>query len=192
MVPGPTRSTSSEADLVARCRRGDEDAWRALVQLFSRYVQAIAVNAYRLAPSDAEDIFQEVFARTFENLDRLRNDDAIRPWIGQLTRRLSIDRLRSRAREQPADDGQVEPPGVDDSLARIDEALTVHEALARLSDSCRQILDRFFTRDESYDTIGAALDIPRGTIASRISRCLKKLREEMEGRNQPAPPSSER
>jgi RNA polymerase sigma factor (sigma-70 family) len=62
------------------------------------------------------------------------------------------------------------------------EALAVHEALAELPEHCQEILDRFFARDESYQTIGAALDIPAGTIASRISRCLAKLRELFEGR----------
>ena len=54
---------------------------------------------------------------------------------------------------------------------------------------CRDVLDRFFTRDESYRTIGAALGIPSGTIASRISRCLDKLREAFEGRKPPPAPS---
>ena len=46
------------------------------------------------------------------------------------------------------------------------------------------MLDRFFARDESYRTIGEELDLPPGTIASRISRCLAKLREDLEGRNE--------
>jgi len=59
----------------------------------------------------------------------------------------------------------------------------VREALAELGDPCREMLDRFFARDESYRTIGEELDLPSGTIASRISRCLGKLREQLEGRN---------
>jgi DNA-directed RNA polymerase specialized sigma24 family protein len=54
------------------------------------------------------------------------------------------------------------------------------------------MLDRFFVRDESYRTIGEQLDLPPGTIASRISRCLGKLREELEGRNQPVRPSGKK
>ena len=53
-------------------------------------------------------------------------------------------------------------------------------ALATLPDACQEVLDRFFARDESYRTIGEALDIPAGTIASRISRCLEKLKTAME------------
>jgi DNA-directed RNA polymerase specialized sigma24 family protein len=60
-----------------------------------------------------------------------------------------------------------------------------------LSGPCQEVLDRFFARDESYRTISTELDLPAGTIASRISRCLVQLRERLEGRNPGATPSSE-
>jgi RNA polymerase sigma factor (sigma-70 family) len=178
----------SDAELVARCRRGADDAWRELVERFSRYVYAIAVQAFRLSPEDAEDVFQEVFARTYEHLGRLRDDEAIRPWLAQLTRRLAIDRLRSASREQSLPE-ELDSGEVDETIATLDEAMAVHDALATLPEHCREILDRFFARDESYLAIGAALDIPAGTIASRISRCLAKLREHFEGRKAPTPAS---
>jgi RNA polymerase sigma factor (sigma-70 family) len=180
--------TLTDADLVARCRTGDPAAWSALVERFSRYVFAISVQAFRLRESDAEDVFQEVFARTYEHLDKLRDDAAIRPWLGQLTRRLCVDRLRALAREDVSDE-DLEPPEADETLQHLDEALTVHEALTRLPERCREILDRFFARDESYQTIGETLDLPPGTVASRISRCLARLKEELEGRR-PQPGAS--
>jgi RNA polymerase sigma factor (sigma-70 family) len=172
---------ATDAQLVARCRAGDEGAWRELVERFSRYVYAIAVQGFRLSDAEAEDVFQEVFARAYERLDALRDDDAIKPWLAQLTRRLCIDSRRASAREQLS--GEELAEDVDDVLARLDEALAVHEALALLPGHCQEILDRFFARDESYRTIGEALDIPAGTIASRISRCLVRLRDTLEGRN---------
>ena len=171
-----------DSELVARCRAGDEDAWRELVERYSRYVYGIAVQAFRLPEVDAEDVFQECFARVYENLDRLRNDAALRPWIAQLTRRLCIDRIRAGSRE-PLLDEDVEKGEIDGARERLDEALSLHEALAGLSGDCREILDRFFARDESYRTIGDALQLPAGTIASRISRCLAKMREVLEGKN---------
>jgi RNA polymerase sigma-70 factor (ECF subfamily) len=175
-------SWTQDAALVARCRDGDTDAWRELVERFSRYVYAICIQGFRLAEADAEDVFQEVFARTYERLDRLRDDAAIRPWLAQLTRRLCIDSLRASRREAPGEEADEELPDVDPVLERLDEALDVHQALGQLGPDCREILDRFFARDESYRTIGEALELPSGTIASRISRCLAKLRELLEGR----------
>jgi RNA polymerase sigma factor (sigma-70 family) len=181
----------SDARLVARCREGDEAAWSELVTRFSRYVYAIIGQGFGLRAENAEDVFQEVFARAYQHLGRLREDEAIRPWIAQLTRRLCIDQIRSGSREQLSDE-ELEPADVDETLDTLVEALAVHEALAELPEHCREILDRFFARDESYRTIGEALDLPAGTIASRISRCLSRLRDFLEGRTQSDPPSSTR
>ncbi len=164
----------SDAELVARCRTGDHDAWRELVERYSRYVYAIT-QAFRLAQHDAEDVFQDTFARAYERLGTLRDDEAFRPWLASLTRRLCIDRLRAGAREEPLEDPDAE--AMDDTIDELTEALAVHEALAELPEHCREVLDRFFARDESYRTIAEALDLPSGTIASRISRCLARLKE---------------
>jgi RNA polymerase sigma factor (sigma-70 family) len=178
----------TDAELVSRCREGDAAAWNEFVERFSRYVYAICGRGFRLAQHDAEDVFQEVFARAFERLSELRSDDAVRPWLAQLTRRLCIDKLRLLARDTTTD---VEPdePEVADVLAQLDEAMAVRAALDKVGDPCREILDRFFCRDESYHTIGDSLEIPAGTIASRISRCLEKVRSELDGRNRGSRPS---
>jgi RNA polymerase sigma-70 factor (ECF subfamily) len=175
-----TVSALSDRDLVRACREGSERAWAELVNRFSRYVYAIASQAYRLGDHDAEDVFQEVFARAYEHLGRLRDDEAIRPWIGQLTRRLAIDRLRASSREQPDAEAveMVEQPE-EPELERIELALAVHAAMATLPEHCQEILDRFFAQEQSYQEIASALGIPMGTIASRISRCLTKLRQQL-------------
>ena len=126
----------TDAQLVARCRTGDHDAWRELVDRFSRYVYAIAVQGFKLPEHDAEDVFQEVFTRAYEHLHKLRDDDAIRPWLAQLTRRLCIDRLRAGSAEQLDDD--VEIADADDTIARLDESLALHEALSTLPTTARR------------------------------------------------------
>jgi RNA polymerase sigma-70 factor (ECF subfamily) len=178
-----------DAELVRRCRDGDADAWAEFVDRYSRYVYAIVVQGFRLRDHDAEDIFQEVFAKAYEHLGRLRDDAAVRPWLAQLTRNACVDRLRTASREEASE--EVEPSELDETLAWLDEALAVRDALDRLSADCREVLDRFFARDESYRTIGAALGIPSGTIASRISRCLEHLRTEFLGRKAAASTSGE-
>ena len=92
---------ANDAQLVARCRDGEAAAWHELVERFSRYVLAIATQVFRLSEHDAEDVFQEVFTRTYTHLNTLRDDEAIRPWIAQMTRRLAIDRLRSALARGP-------------------------------------------------------------------------------------------
>jgi RNA polymerase sigma-70 factor (ECF subfamily) len=121
-----------------------------------------------------------VFLRVYECLDGLRDDAAIRPWVGQLTRRVCVDQLRRRRRE--SDEELPELGSLDIRLERIEEAGAVQDALASLSPDCCEILDRFFCRDESYAQISRELGLPAGTIASRISRCLARLRSEVDAR----------
>lgn len=176
--------TVTEAELVARCRDGDSAAWEELVEKYSRYVYAIISRGFRLRDADAEDVHQEVFTRVHEHLDELRDDAALRPWIAQVTRRLAIDAIRRSGREVLSEEPEAGPdahtaPG-GDLFEALDEAMDLREAMATLPGECCEILDRFFARDESYRTISEALEIPQGTIASRISRCLAKLRAELE------------
>lgn len=172
---------TTDSELVARCRRGDEQAWNELVERFSRYVYAICAQGFRLSQHEAEDAFQDVFAKIYVELDKLRDPEALRPWIAQVTRRVCLDRLRSQKREVAVED--IEPDGVDEVLSTLDEAISVRQAMDEIGDMCREMLDRFFAQDESYRMIGDALDLPSGTIASRISRCLEKLRKTMEDRD---------
>jgi RNA polymerase sigma-70 factor (ECF subfamily) len=165
---------SRDEELVGRCLAGDRDAWDELVLTYSRYVYAICSQGYRLQGADAEDVFQEVFLRVYDRLGSLRDRAALRPWIAQMTRRACLDRLAAASREEVS---EVEPTDIDETLAELDDAFAVRGALAELPDDCQEVLDRFFCRDESYRTIGEALAIPSGTIASRISRCLARLRQ---------------
>jgi RNA polymerase sigma factor (sigma-70 family) len=80
------------------------------------------------------------------------------------------------------DDDDLVDEGNEDML-EVEEAFMVREAVAGLSDACQDIIDRFFAQDQSYRTISEELDIPAGTIASRIARCLRKLRNELETRD---------
>ncbi len=177
---GNSADLAAGGDLVARCRQGDEAAWRELVGRFSRYVYAIAVRGFLLDERDAEDVFQDVFTRVYQHLDMLRDDAAVRGWIGQVTRRVCIDHLRAGipARRE-LEHESIEPAVEDEALARLDETLTVWEAVRRLQEQCRDIIDRFYCHDESYKEVSEALGIPTGTVASRLSRCLDELRERL-------------
>jgi RNA polymerase sigma factor (sigma-70 family) len=182
----PEQAVPRDAELVARCRAGDDAAWRLLVERYSRYVYAIVVQGFRLGKDDAEDVFQDVFLRVYERLETLRNDEALRPWIAQVTRRLCLDRLSAAALPARQGESLLEQLDVaaEESIVELEEAMDVHEALGELDAPCRELLDRFFARDEPYRVIASELDVPMGTVASRISRCLDKLRRRLvDGRN---------
>lgn len=187
MAVGSALSRLADSEVVRRCREGSDEAWHELVERFSRYVYAICRRGFGLSPQEAEDAFQEVFVRIYTRLDSLRDDGAVRPWIAQVARRVCLDSLAAGSHERTVDELPEEEQEV--TLDEIEEALTVRDALEKLEEPCQDLLDRFFARDESYRTICEELELPPGTVASRISRCLAKLRQELEGRKPPSPPS---
>lgn len=164
---------------MARCRAGDLTAWPSLVRRHAALVNAILRGAFRLELHDAEDAFQEVFTRLYLRLPGIRDDQAVRGWLAQVTRNVALDWLRRAGRETAAGDAVSEQAYIE-PLQAIDEALTVRAALGALPAHQAEILDRFFVRDESYHVIGEELGLPPGTIASRISRALAALRVQLE------------
>lgn len=179
MIQPPTNTRQDDAELVARCRAGDLTAWPSLVRRHAALVNAILRGAFRLELHDAEDAFQEVFTRLYLRLPGIRDDQAVRGWLAQVTRNVALDWLRRAGRETAAGDA-VDEQAYIEPLQAIDEALTVRAALEALPAHQREILDRFFVRDESYHVIGEELGLPPGTIASRISRALAALRVQLE------------
>lgn len=178
--------TLTDAQLVRRCREGDQRAWSELVDRYSRFVYAILVRGFRMNEDDSAEVFQEVFTRTFRTLNGLRDESALRPWLAQLTRRVAIDRMRASPQEDLVDEL---PQGaeLDATIAGLEEALAVREALRTLPQHCQDVLERFVVCDESYETIADALGVAPGTVASRIARCREKLKHEyLAGAEQPA------
>ena len=168
--------TVPAAQLVARCRNGDQEAWAALVERFSRYVYAIATQGFRLREYDAEDVFQEVFAKVYERLGSLRSDDAIQPWIAQLTRRVCVDRLRSGSREEATDEADLAADPDEDAIARIDEALDVHDAMAARSSTASSPATRLIERSARRSSCPRARS-PAVFLAA-LSSCATNSREE--------------
>ena len=148
----------------------------------SRYeasAQVLDDDGTWLDPGDAQCVFEIVDESLPEGCVPL-GPRGERVEVGTGLRQLlrCLDLLRSSGRVVPTED--IEEQAADDVISRLEDAMMVRDGLSRLGPECQEILDRFFARDESYRTIGDALDIPAGTIASRISRCLGHLRAEVE------------
>jgi RNA polymerase sigma-70 factor (ECF subfamily) len=170
--------TDIEGDLVGRCRRGDETAWRELVARHTRRVFGIA---YRFVGrvDEAEDLTQDIFVKVFQSLDRYRESDgAFSTWVGTVARNHAIDQYR-RHREERA--RRIEDPAVLDtvadgeesalrSLEREDVKRLVHRGLRALPPDLREPLVLCDLQGLSYDEVAAALQVPLGTVKSRINR----------------------
>ncbi len=172
--------------LVRRCMDGDSSAWAELVRAQHRRVYGLC---YRFTgnPADAEDLTQDVFLKIYSNLASFDlGRGSLQVWITTMTRNLLVDNFR-RTRNQRAtsslDDGwesaeELKPvdrlvargPSPHELAARKELAKMVQEALARVSVELREAVILRDLQDLDYKEIACVLEIPEGTVKSRISR----------------------
>ena len=172
-----------DADLVARCLTGDDGAWRELVERYSAKVYRIAYHrTYDRA--EAEELTQDCFLKVWENLDRYEPTEAsLLAWIATLSRNLSIDHFRKRRREKGfqfvSDDALVTLlPGSDDPSAdavRRERLRLLLDALAQLPDELAEIVQMRDLDGLDYREIADLLDLPDGTVKSRLNRARVEL-----------------
>lgn len=141
--------------------------------------------AYRLSgcATTAEDITQEVFVKAIAHLDQLRRPDAERGWLMSITRREFMRWLREIAnpvggRPVPLDTDQV--AGEEGQVRRLDDADWVQTALGLLNEDARVVLLMYYFEELSYAEIARQLQIPIGTVMSRLSRGRDYLRLALE------------
>jgi len=196
-APGSRGWSGDEAALIERCLTGDDIAFDELVQ---RYQDMVFNLSYRLLGSHDEsaDMTQEVFLQIYRKLGSFRRDASLRTWIY----RIVINRAKNRQRwwrrrfgEMTAmslDDAEANPTcdltapedGVamapDKTLERKEESQLLMCAIERLPFSHQTILLLKEIEGLSYEEIAATLDLPLGTVKSRLARARKSLREKLD------------
>ncbi len=175
----------NEAELVERARRGDLDAWETIV----RAHQGIAFRtAYLLGGSaaDAEEAVQDAFVKAYRALGRFRRGAPLRPWLLRIVaneaknRRRAAGRrealaLRAAAEARPGD----AVPSPEAALLSGEERERLLAAVDRLPDDQRDAIACRYFLELSEEETSAALGIRRGTVKSRLSRGLERLRIEL-------------
>ena len=187
-------SGENEQNLVERCRQGNDEAWRELVDRFGQKVYSVAYH-FTLKREDAEELSQEIFLKIFESLDRYNGGFPLIAWIVALSRNLWIDRYRRRKREQSfrfVSDDAVAPllTSRDDPAAdalRKERTKILFSALAEIPEDLAEILVLRDLDGLAYEEIGKALELPDGTVKSRLFRAraevARKVRERHERSN---------
>ena len=168
----------AEADWIARAQRGDKAVYGQLVEHYRRLVVSVA---YRqgLDLTAAEDVAQETFVRAWLALPHYeKKHGSFRAWLCRIAINLSID---SHRREHPRldlddrlPDGAAGPAEQSEARARVK---IVRAALAKLPPASRAALVLAEYEDLSYGEIAATLDIPVGTVMSRLNYARRRLRE---------------
>lgn len=179
---------SEDADLIRRCRDGDQAAWESLVDRYQRLIFTIPRRA-GLSDEQAADVFQDVFMTLFEKIDAIEQPERIRSWIVTTAKFKTWALVRSsKGLYSPATDGELEmeianiadtSALADDVLIELEEQHLIRMALAKLEERCRQILSMIYLSEPaaSYVEVAAAIGVGETSISPLRSRCLKKLKD---------------
>jgi RNA polymerase sigma-70 factor (ECF subfamily) len=173
---------AAEADLVARARRGDTDAYETLMR---EHEQVAFRTAYLIVGSaaDAEDVAQEAFVKAFRAIGRFRAGSPFRPWLLRIVGNEARNHRRAagrRAFHQQRALVLEAVPAADAEVLQRDERRRVLAAVERLSERERAaIVGRYFLGLTDAEA-AAALGVPRATVKMRIWRALQRLRRELE------------
>jgi RNA polymerase sigma-70 factor, ECF subfamily len=171
---GERPGARGERALVRAAQRGDAGA---LERLFRAHWAMAHRTAYLIVhdAAAAEDIAQEAFLAAVRALERFDRRRPFSPWLHRIVVNRAIDHTRARAlRRQVALDQTAEPAAPDDDLARLDEIVA---ALAALAPEQRAVIVLRHLLEYTPGEIAALLDLPRGTVNSRLRRGLDALAE---------------
>lgn len=167
----------TDNELVVRCLERDEIAWQLLVERHSRRVLNIAYQ-FTGRREEAEDLAQDIFLRVYRALTKFDLRTSFLPWLVRLSRNLCIDEYRSRAREKSMLTGEEPNPertadgraGPMRKLEELEFAERVQNGLQRLPEELRTMLVLRDLQGLSYAEIADSLNLPEGTVKSRIHR----------------------
>jgi|RhiMetdeSRZDD1v2_1073273.scaffolds.fasta_scaffold41084_2 RNA polymerase sigma factor (sigma-70 family) len=187
--PGGAVATAEEnaggadAAWLVRCAAaGDRWAWEQLVDKYARLVWAMTRD-FKLAESDAADVFQVTWLRLLEHIDRLDQPARVGSWLAATARNECLRSIAARKKivlvhdDAVLDGVAMHQPAVDERLLADERAQTVREALARLPLRWRRLLELLMTDPPvPYTEISDQLGLPVGSIGPTRGRCLARLR----------------
>lgn len=184
----------AEAELLARCRRGEREAWD---ELFDRHYAAAGRFIFQLghdfSREDVEEICQEVFLSVIRNIGSFHGSSRFQTWLFRIAANKARDyreRLRAAKRgggqtplsleaEHPESGLTLDPPSSapapDLALMNTEQVALVHQALGQLDEPCREIIQLRYFGDLSYDELSRSLELNPKTVSSRLSKCLDRL-----------------
>jgi len=171
-----------EAELLTRCRRGDQLAWEALVRQYQPRVYGLAWH-YLRNQEEARDAAQESFVRIYSKLSSFKQTEAFLPWVLRLTRNVCIDHLRRAKARPPASGMPVEEgaelvdarPSPEGSAISSSRRRLLYRALDRLSEPHREMILLKEIQDLPLEQIASMLGLPLGTVKSRSNRARLEL-----------------
>lgn len=179
-----TAEVETEKDLVFLAQQGDRNAFGELVR---RHYQGVVRVVYRMCGDTAlaEDATQEAFIRAWVNLPSFQPSAPLRSWLYRIAINAALDVLR-RKPEESLEENQVtmiadQAAGPETALIEKERVALVQQAVKNLPEAARSVLVLREYGDLSYQEIAKVLDIPIGTVMSRLNYARNRLRELLRG-----------
>jgi len=178
MTAQPLSATHSDGDLVRRCQGGDRESFR---QLYRRHQYKVRSTLYQLCgPSELDDRVQEVFLRAWKGLPRLKQPDTFATWLYRICWNVATDGRRALARWRDRDRqlrSVTEISSGDRATQDLHYRDLVQRGLARLSIELRSVVVLHDLEDLPQKQVAEILDIPVGTVKSRLFKARSTLRQ---------------
>jgi RNA polymerase sigma-70 factor (ECF subfamily) len=179
-VPFPSKETGAarDADLVARCRAGDVDAFETI---YNQHAARIYTLACRMAgsPQDGEDLLQEIFLQAHRKLASFKGDSSLGTWLYRLALNHCLDYVRSRRAKMGRltdtldAEGAMEPVAARETpIARVD----LERALQQLPEGCREAFVLHDVEGFDHKEVAELLGIAEGTSKSQVFKARSRLR----------------
>jgi RNA polymerase sigma-70 factor (ECF subfamily) len=185
---------TDDLTLVKRVRNGDQRAFKLLVERYQRKVYAVALGMLK-DREEAMDVSQEAFVKVYKYLDHFKGDASFYTWLYRITVNICIDVIRKRAGSggEHAEFDETMPMDVSEanigalgsrlgtnpqkSALRRELAEKIQEALAAVPEKHRAILLLREMEGMSYEDLSRTLDIPKGTVMSRLFHARAKVQK---------------
>lgn len=188
------QSIDNEPEVLAAAVRGDRKAFGQLVRAYQRRAYAAA---YSLVGNrdDALELSQDAFVKAYKAMKRFDVSMPFYPWLHRIVRNTSLNHLKKKKRRGESSLDQMMESGFDahdpghapdDSASRVELLRHIQRAMDELTPEQQEILRLRHFMELSYGEIAASLEIPQGTVMSRLHGARKKLRTIMESLNQEA------
>jgi len=168
--------------LVKRAKRGDVSAFSELVRRYERYVLNLVYRTLGRS-EDAEDIAQEAFVKAFLNIKKFKEESKFSTWLSKIVINLCMDKIREKAnKEENLEEGvwltipQSSYYSPEETVERLEIQEWIKKAVMSLPEELRIVFVLREFEDLSYQEISEMLDIPIGTVESRLYRARMKLR----------------
>jgi RNA polymerase sigma-70 factor, ECF subfamily len=178
---------TSDVELIARARVGDDRAFGVLVDRYQGAVAATVIGMLGRG-DDADDVGQETFIRFHRALDRFRGESSLKTYLVHIAMNLSLNALKRRRRSLlrfvSRDEHEMDLPetriGPDGDVDASELQLLVRRAVARLNEKHRAVVVLRLFQDCSTRETARILGVPEGTVLSRLSRAMKDLEAQLE------------